>query len=67
MFTHLRRAAWNTSGSNSKPVSHLGWPALACHLEASPWAGLYDEGDDHIHWALRGDNETRATFAQRRA
>ncbi len=68
MFTHTpHKDARSTSVSNSNPANTVGWPTLACHLEASPWAGLYDDSDEVIHIAVRGDNATRATFAQRRA
>lgn len=58
MFTDLQRDDRNAADSNARPVSLVSWPAVAFHLEASPWAGLYDKSDDVIHTALRGNYKT---------
>lgn len=65
MLTHLRKDARTTASSSASPATPVTWPTLACHLEATPWAGLYDGSDEFIHSAVRGDAESPADFAQR--
>lgn len=59
MFSHLLRSARDTPGSQPHSLAPASWPTLACHLEATPWAGLYDESDDFIRTAVRGTNKTQ--------
>ena len=61
----LLRDIRETPGTSFDHVKPVTWPTLARHLEASPWAGLYDESDDFIHRTVRGDTGTRSTIAPR--